>query len=375
MPAGRIPGALASADSLGQVNTLIETMLAELQPRVSDWYPDADGAIRPDVDEVDARASAHIIRVSVPRSGAPPARLIVKAGWGETMPDSSDRPRLVEITNLADRRRLELAALRMIEARLVEVGDPNLVAVRPLGLLPESSAVVMEAFEGEPLHRHLMRGPFQPGATRRPTTLARTAGRWLRILHDTPPTTQQVRQAARSDLAAAFASYGSFLAATRGTNELDPLVAAGIDAVWRLPDPLPLVITHGDFAPRNILVDATGRLAVIDLLARWQAPAYEDVAAFLVALHTSRANAVTRGVLFGPTFERLEPAFLAGYYGSEPVPRHAIGVYELLLVLDKWAARTSRRTPRGLRRVSERILDDHYLARSRLLARRLAEAA
>jgi aminoglycoside phosphotransferase (APT) family kinase protein len=357
------------------VDALIETILAELQPRVREWYPDADGAIRPDVDEVDARASAHVIRVSVPRTWAPPARLIVKAGPGERVPDNSDRPRLVAITDQADRRRLELEALRMVEARLEEVGDPKLVAVRPLGLLPESSAVVMEAFEGEPLHRHLMRGPFQRGAARRPTALARAAGRWLRILHDTPPSTQQVRQAARSDLAAAFASYGSFLAAARGSNELDPLVAAGIDAVSRLPDPLPLVITHGDFAPRNILVDATGRLAVIDLLARWQAPAYEDVAAFLVALHMSRANAVTRGVLFGPTFERLEPAFLAGYYGSEPVPRHAIGDYELLLVLDRWAARTSRRTPRGLRRVSERILDGHYLARSRLLARRLAEAA
>jgi aminoglycoside phosphotransferase (APT) family kinase protein len=357
------------------VDALVETILAELQSRVRDWYPDADGTIKPDVDEVDARAFAYVIRVSVPRTGAPPARLIVKAGPGETVPDSNDRPRLVAITDMADRRRLELEALRMVEARLEEVGDPMLAAVRPLGLLPESSAVVMEAFEGEPLHRHLMRGPFQRGAARRPTTLARAAGRWLRVLHDTPPSTQDVRQAAPSDLAAAFASYGSFLSAARGSNDLDPLVAVGIEAVSRLPDPLPLAITHGDFAPRNILVDATGRLAVIDLLGRWQAPAYEDVAAFLVALHTSRANAVTRGVLFGPTFERLEPAFLAGYYGSEPVPRHAIGVYELLLVLDKWAARTSRRTPRGLRRVSERILDRHYLARSRLLARRLAEAA
>jgi aminoglycoside phosphotransferase (APT) family kinase protein len=152
------------------------------------------------------------------------------------------------------------------------------------------------------------------------------------------------------------------------------VIETGIAATRLLPDPLPTVITHGDFAPRNILVDPAGRMAVIDLLARWQAPPFEDLAGFLVALQTSRANAATRGLVFGRTIERLEPAFLGGYYGSEPVPRDAIRVFELLLLLDKWSARSIRnRTLGGVRRVRERLIDSHFDARSRLLARRLRE--
>ncbi len=70
---------------------------------------------------------------------------------------------------------------------------------------------------------------------------------------------------------------------------------------------------------------------------------------------------------------RLEPAFLEGYFDGRPIPRAAIRVYELLLVLDKWAARVSRGSGRGgLRRLPDRAIDDHFAARSRLLARRLA---
>jgi aminoglycoside phosphotransferase (APT) family kinase protein len=144
--------------------------------------------------------------------------------------------------------------------------------------------------------------------------------------------------------------------------------------VSRLPEPLPTVVSHGDFAPRNILVDDAGRLAVIDLLARWQAPPYEDLAGFLVSLETSRVNTATRGLVFGRAVERLEPAFLAGYFGSAPVPRRAIRLYELLLVLDKWSARASRAGSLGrVGRLREGMIDSHFDARSRFLARRLVD--
>ena len=166
-------------------------------------------------------------------------------------------------------------------------------------------------------------------SVRRPSPAA--AGQWLRILHDTPTSRQVVRQGTRQEVADAFRSSGRTSRRRRMRADLETVIEAGVEAARRLPDPLPTVITHGDFAPRNILVDGSGRLAVIDLLARWQAPPFEDLAGFLVALQTSRANAATRGLVFGRTIAKLEPAFLAGYYGSEPVPRHAIRVYELLL--------------------------------------------
>jgi len=360
-------GSLESVDAL-------ETILAELRPRVREWYPDADPAAELEVLEVDSRVVAQVIRVRVVRTAGPSTTLIVKAGTADQAGDPSDRPRLVPMTDSSERRKLELDALRTVEARLAEVGDPGFQAVRALGILPESTALVMEAFDGKPLHRFLVRRPFRSDPALRPSALARAAGRWLRILHDTPPSRQAVRQGTKQEIVDAFGAFGSYLAAETDASHLETVIEAGVEAARRLPDPLPVVLTHGDFAPRNILVDGSGRLAVIDLLARWQAPPFEDLAGFLVALQTSRANAATRGLLFGRTIARLEPAFLSGYYGSEPVPRTAIRVYELLLVLDKWAARANRnRTLRGVGRIRERLIEGHFDARSRLLAHRLRQ--
>ncbi|MDP9484167.1 MAG: phosphotransferase, partial [Chloroflexota bacterium] len=287
---------------------------------------------------------------------------------------ATDRPRLVPMAEPSERRRLEYEALRTVEARLAEVGDPRFQSVRPLGILPGSNALVMEAFDGEPLHLFLARGPFRRGALPRPLALAGAAGRWLRMLHDTSPSTQAVRLGTWQEVVEAFAAFGSYLAAESVSSHLAEVVEAGIAAARRLPDPIPTVITHEDFAPRNILIDRSGRMAVIDLLLRWQSPPFEDLAGFLVSLRTSRANATTRGLLLGRAIDRLEPAFFTGYYGSEPVPRHAIRVFELLLVLDMWSARASRnRSRRGVGRIRERLIDSHFDAHSRFLARRLRD--
>ena len=351
----------------------LNSILAELRPRVREWYADADATVDLEVLNVNSRVVAHVIKVRVPRTDGPPARLIVKAG-ADLSSDMSDRPRLMPMTDQSERLGLEFDALRTVEARLKEADDPAFVAIRPLGVLPESGALVMEAFDGDSLHQFLMPRPLRSGSELRPSSLARAAGRWLRILHDTPPSNQVVRQGTREEIVDAFIAFGSFLAGETGSRRFEPVIEAGIAAARRLPDPLPTVITHGDFAPRNILVDGSGRMAVIDLLARWQAPPFEDLAGFLVALQTSRINAATRGLVFGSSIEKLEPAFLTGYYGSEPVPRRAIRVYELLLLLDKWSARASRnRTLGGVRRLRERLIDGHFDARSRLLARRLGE--
>ena len=356
------------------MDSLLTTIVEDLRPRLSDWYPEVDGDAEIEVKGVDERAFAHVIRVDVVRPGTSPTALVVKTGATDPTTDGTDRPRLMPMTDPADRIELEFEALRTLDARLAEVDEPDLAAVRALGILPRSEALVMEAFEGQPLHRLLVRGSFRRVGALRPVNLARTAGRWLRVLHDTPTSGRPVRQGTRQEVVDAFTAYGAYLAREKSGFDLRPVIDAGIEAVSRLPEPLPTVVSHGDFAPRNILVDDAGRLAVIDLLARWQAPPYEDLAGFLVSLETSRVNAATRGLVFGRAVERLEPAFLAGYFGSAPVPRRAIRLYELLLVLDKWSARASRAGSHGrVGRLRERMIDSHFDARSRFLARRLVD--
>jgi aminoglycoside phosphotransferase (APT) family kinase protein len=354
------------------MDSLLETLLDELRPQLPVWYPD----VAPDAELVvandDARAIARVVRITVPGASGAPVELIAKIDAPrEPTPAPDDRPRLVPMTDPELRRGLEFEALKLVEARLREVGDDRLEAVRALGVLPKSNALVMEVFESEPFHRVLARKALGGNDPGRSTTVAALAGRWLRILHESPTTTTLTRQRDRAEIVGAFEAYLEYLAAETG-RDLSAVVRAGVEAAGRLPDPLPTVLSHGDFAPRNILVGRSGRVAVVDLLARWKSPPYEDLATFLVALQTNRANAATRGLLFGRAAKRLEPAFLKGYFGAEPVPRDAIRIYELLLVLDKWAARSHRSRTHGLlARVRDRLIDGHFEAHSRRLARRL----
>ena len=116
-------GSLESVDAL-------ETILAELRPRVREWYPDADPVAELEVLDVDSRVFANLIRVRVARTGGASTTLIVKAGAADQAGDPSDRPRLFPITESSERRRLEFDALRTVEARVAEVGDPGFRAVR-----------------------------------------------------------------------------------------------------------------------------------------------------------------------------------------------------------------------------------------------------
>jgi aminoglycoside phosphotransferase (APT) family kinase protein len=352
------------------MDSFLATVLDELRAELPGWYPDVapDAELR--IDDDDERAAARVVRVGVTRPAGEPIELVIKIDTPKPTPEADDRPRLVPTSGLTDRRRLEFDALRFVESRLEEVSDERFHAVRAVGLLPASNALVMEVFDSQPFHRMLARHALSRSAPAR-DAVAALAGRWLRILHDSPAATPLVRQQDRAEIVAAFEAYGEYIASMTH-RDVASVVRIGSEAAGRLPDPLPTVLSHGDFAPRNILVGRRGQVAVIDLLARWKSPPYEDLATFLVALQTSRANAATRGILFGRAARHLEPAFLTGYYGSEPVPRDAIRVYELLLVLDKWAARAHRNRSLGtVARIRERLIDGHFEAHSRRLARRL----
>ena len=226
---------------------------------------------------------------------------------------ASDRPRLVPMTEPVRASQLEFEALRTVEARLAEVGDPGFRAVRALGILPESTrsswrrSMASRSIDSSCGVRSAPDPRSRPRSWRgRPDGGSASCTTRRRRRQVGPPGDEaggrrrlrRVRVVPRRRDGCAPHRRGH-----RGGSRRPH---------GRLPDPLPTVITHGDFAPRNILVDGSGRLAVIDLLARWQAPPSRISPGFLVALQTSRANAATRGLLFGRTIDRLEPAFLSG---------------------------------------------------------------
>jgi hypothetical protein len=341
-------------------------ILAEIESKLPAWLPDAPVHGPVALTRERRRLSSRILRLTV---GDPAQyRIFVKA-TPESGPATArgNRPRLVPVTEARDRASLELHALQAVEARLGREGTDRFDVLHPLGVVDDGMALAMLTHEGVSLTRTLSRVSRAWRSPVPPEVLVERTGEWLRLFHDAPARTDlPVRQERAADIAAALRQFGDFLLAERASRELAELVDRAIEATASLPDLLPVRPTHGDFAPRNVIVGPDGRLTVIDLLGRWRAPIYEDLATFLVALHSGRQVAMTGGRVLRRPVAVLEQRFLAGYAGDTELPRRPVATYEFLLVLDKWSSRLTRlEGASGLRRIERRLLDHHFLGRAR----------
>jgi hypothetical protein len=355
------------------VDARVARIVADIETMLPLWLPDArvHGPVAVTRDR--RRRSSRIIRLTV---GEPPQyRIFVKATPDAGRPATAfgDRPRLVPVTDARDRATLELRALQAVEARLGREGTDRFDVLHPLGVIDDGMALAMLTHEGVSLARTLSRISRARRSPVPPETLVEAAGGWLRLFHDAPTDgATPARQERAADVAAALRAFGDFLLAERADAELADLVDRAIAATAEFPDPMPVRPTHGDFAPRNLIVGPDGRLTAIDLLGRWRAPIYEDLATFLVALHSGRQMALAGGRLLRRPIGVLEERFLAGYAGGQDLPRRPIGIYEFLLLLDKWSSRLTRLEGAGrLRRLEGRLLDRHFLGRAHAALARL----
>lgn len=371
-------GTFGSSYRTGTVPTVdvrAARIAAEIETNLPLWLPDAPVRGPVTLTRDRRRRSSRILRFTV---GEPPQyRIFVKAtldaGPGVV---SGNRPRLVPATDARDRGTLELRALRAVEARLGRAGTDRFDVLHPLGVIDDGMALAMLTHDGVSLARVLSRLSRAPRGPIAPEALVEAAGAWLRLFHDAVDDSERpARQERVSEIAAALREFGDFLLAERADPALAELVDRAIDACSELRDPVPVRSSHGDFAPRNLIVGPDGRLTANDLLGRWRAPIYEDLATFLVALHSGRQTVLAGGSLLRRPVGVLEDRFLAGYADGGVVPRRPIAIYEFLLVLDKWSSRLSRLQHAGrLRRLERRVLDRHFLKRAASTLARLDTA-
>ena len=311
-------------------------------------------------------------------SGGIQHRVVVKrppaAGGGQP---ASGRPRVAPLLDPLTKPRQELAALRALERHFEGRGDARFRAVRVLDFLEAEQALVMEESPGRPLAR-LAAGAirlWQPlGGRTLPASFARI-GAWLRAYHELPALAHtRPRIATRDEFVDSIRSLAEYLDAAHPAEHLPegtPQRVERLCAAW-LPHALPLATSHGDLAPRNVLVDPAGRVAVLDTRAAWSAPIYEDLAYFLTATRTPRAQAASLGLAFGPSsLRRLERAFLDGYFAGAPAPMERIRLFELQALLDKWASQTAARGTASGRGSGGRSYRDW--SADRLFQRRIAE--
>jgi hypothetical protein len=148
------------------------------------------------------------------------------------------------------------------------------------------------------------------------------------------------RHTRRSDFIAAIEETAEFLAEALDDDEFfqDIVSVTTKSALETLPETLPLGLGHGDYAMRNILVGSDNRVTILDTLAKWRTPIYEDIAYFLTELRTNRLQVLTQGLAFNSEcISRYEREFLVGYFRKQSIPRNAVRLYEVLLLLNKWS--------------------------------------
>jgi hypothetical protein len=239
-----------------------------------------------------------------------------------------------------------------IERHFQSLQDPRFDVIRVYDLLSKPRAIVMELAGDPSLSALLIKRWWQPPFLRANLNgVFYNAGAWLQAYHRLSGLAHtQTRHATRQDFSAAVEQLISFLMLDRTSTEFLVWVRESMMASadrFLMPD-LPLGMVHGDYAPRNILVGAGGRIRVLDTLARWRAPIFEDIAQFLVGLKAHRLQVYTHGLfLSAPRLWRYEDCFLTGYFADAPVPLASVRLFECLALLEKWCAIIHHYSPKS----------------------------
>jgi hypothetical protein len=245
------------------------------------------------------------------------------------IPRWSEAPALADVIAAGAQPNVEVEYRTLVAIRrmVAEAGDPGLTAVVPLGMSAACNLIVMEVLAARPL------------ASRRadPRTMRRV-GRWLRRFHDeiggaATGTAAAVRLVARLDsIRPPEPAPPGWREATEGVRaDLEELTDRGI----RDGD------LHGDVNSANVLVDSTGRVALIDPNRR-AGVVLEDVAHLIAQLRTSKSRIASGGRVPGRRRMRsLEGALRAGYRIDDPEALEAVVALE---ILERWAL-VAARTP------------------------------
>ena len=288
-------------------------------------------------------------------------------------PDQGGRPRLVTVASADVKFQLEYKALSLIQAHFDQLGDARFDVVRVLDFLPDHRAIVMEESSYPSLRdRFKKANRFHLSAA--PDDLWQAfsnAGAWLRTYHGlSDGAYAETRQRRRADVIDALEAFADYLAYAVEDRPFFQEISQRATSLARalFPDSMPLGLGHGDYALRNILVGPGMRVAVFDTLAKWQAPIYEDIAYFLIGLKLMWSQVLSQGLMYSQSrLNECEAAFLEGYFERTPIPLKEVRLYELLMLMDKWAFWVSYVEQRG-----KSMLDDVRLAVMNRVYRRSA---
>lgn len=260
------------------------------------------------------------------------------------------RPKLGPIIEPAAKFEAQYTAMSKIHAYFTGLADPRFGTVRPLDIVTEQQAIIMEEVP-TPSLRHLVeqtRRLKNPLRARGHSDLApafRNAGAWLCKFHSMPAvqSVKVTHNGRRLDFVITINKLVDFLIDADHRNLYLRQIAAQTvqDAMQSLPEELPLGLRHGDYGLSNILADVDGKVTVLDTPAICHSPIYEDLAYLLIGLKAKWSQVLSLELAYDShQFALYEREFLAGYFGQSPIPYRIIRLYEVQALLVRWSGKS-----------------------------------
>lgn len=331
-----------------QRDSLPAALVEHLRRHAAVYYPDLAGQ-RVDVraGQVRRRQFAELCTLEIEAAGGV-KRILAKAALpsnGQCVSVSDVSTRFLATP---DPLRSEFNALTSLSDHLADNGDSRFFSVRVLDSILEDRVLLLEFVDARSLARMLPSASRLGRNRNRPAlreAIHRT-GACLKAFHamETGPQ-RRLRGAAKEEFLEWVEAGRELVESHAFSRNFFRAACPRLLALaerW-LPETLPIGPVHDDFAPRNVLVNACGQVALIDMLEEWNGCVWEDVAHFLFSLGANKPQAFTSGRFFAPAvMDEFRAAFLSGYFGDERIPIAEILLYESQVTLSTWAAQWRR---------------------------------
>jgi aminoglycoside phosphotransferase (APT) family kinase protein len=254
-------------------------------------------------------------------------------------------------------------------ARHFDAVSSTLRVPRPVALLPEVGAFAMEYIHGRDVTQYITwRALLLPDPL---FNVVRLAARFLRHIHSIDEAAIRpvdLRALAREPLLLAEAVMAPLGLA------FPPEVTQTLDAVPKRSVPAPVVRLHGDFAPVNVIADASGHATGIDAAFDTIGFPENDLARFLAMFSTERRFVVAqRAATVQRARRQAEDAFVASYYRDAAVSP-LLEIHRIDALGRRWVRRhAARRRGRPvLASARARVVDAYFRTLLRESAERLS---
>ena len=294
--------------------------------------------------------SAHVLRRRDHRGSTNLDVRLASPGWRRDVfvkrlkPHAFDRYRnavasgevhgLTLVSNPDRRLAEEAVALRAIENMVRRSGRNEWFAVEVDDALSDHEVLVLGRVSRPTLAELMAVGDRSDTAM----LAARALGVWVRAFHSSDPLDHAIPHLDGRE--------SVMVLADRMIAAIGKAVPTGwhgqlTEAMLSLPADLPVGPSHGVLRASNVFVDEEGGVAVFDTSADALSPAHADLARLVVDLELDAAEPMWSRAIRRSWAVDLAKAALDGYGPTAP-PEGERRIFEVLVLLDRWASITRR---------------------------------